>query len=91
MHRLLIVLQLPFTHTPATTMVTGVRVSGEQCHITLVSNILHTVHHHPHHTIWHPCSSAAFFVTLQFSDQVPYVAILKIFHIKNKLSQEHRI
>ncbi len=34
----------------------------------------------------HPSTSVAFFVTLRFSNLVPYVAILKTFHVKKKVT-----
>ncbi len=37
----------------------------------------------PHLPIWLPSTSVAIFVTLQFSDLVLYVPILKTFHVKN--------
>ncbi len=41
--------------------------------------------------VWLPFTSIAFFVTLQFSDLGPYIAILKTFHIKNKFFKRTKI
>ncbi len=56
------------------------------CAATTISIIVDTAapHQCPHPTT-PPSTSVAFFVTLQFSNLVPYVAILKTFHIKNNI------
>ncbi len=52
-------------------------------HATPVFLILCTTPTPPPPPYLAPSTSAAFFVTLQFSDLVPYVLILKMFHIKS--------
>ncbi len=47
--------------------------------------------HIPCHPLWLPSTSIAFFVLILFSDLAPYVAILKMFHVKIKFieNSEH--
>ncbi len=54
-----------------------------------VSLILCTAQPLPHHPVWLPSTSIAFFVTLWFFDLVPYVPILKTIHVKKKLNFVH--
>ncbi len=73
-------LQLPLTNKPICLLMT----LSEECRTTPVFLILCTILPLPHHIVRPLSTSVAFFLTLWFSDLVPYVLILKTFHVKNK-------
>ncbi len=75
----LIMLQLPFTLTQATMMVIGACVSKEH-HCAL--HRFPSLHTPSGPFLTAPTTFVTFFILLWFSDLVPYVAILKTFHIK---------
>ncbi len=65
-----------------------VTLSKERC-ATPVSLILCTISPLLLHTVWSPSTSVTFFIALWFSDLVPYVLILKTFHVKTFAARLH--
>ncbi len=72
----------PFTNEPILSSNHLERRTPRLRRVTPISLVLCTVSPLPHHPVWPPSTSVPFFVTLWFSNLVPYVLILKMFHVK---------